>query len=145
MQCTEVFLLHDSQLCTWQVIMICNTICEEAAILKLLVHCNYLSKLRFGSCVCGTISLSLPAGGGTGFVGRELIRLLRNKGHEVTLISRQPGPGKITWVKSQSNSKPVFLLTPTTLHDLPLCFRRGTWNHLDFHHVRVQSIWLERT
>lgn len=34
-------------------------------------------------------------------MGRELIRLLRNKGHEVTLISRQPGPGKITWVRSQ--------------------------------------------
>lgn len=34
-------------------------------------------------------------------MGRELIRLLRNKGHDVTLISRQPGPGKITWVQSQ--------------------------------------------
>ena len=39
-------------------------------------------------------------GGGSGFVGRELTRLLRGKGHEVTVISRQPGPGKITWVRS---------------------------------------------
>lgn len=41
---------------------------------------------------------SLSSGGGSGFVGRELTRLLKSKGHEITLISRQPGPGKITWV-----------------------------------------------
>ncbi|XP_061775548.1 epimerase family protein SDR39U1 [Nerophis ophidion] len=45
-------------------------------------------------------------GGGTGFVGRELIRLLRDKGHEVTVISRQPGPGKITWSELQSGGLP---------------------------------------
>ncbi|KAG5841688.1 hypothetical protein ANANG_G00169360 [Anguilla anguilla] len=36
-------------------------------------------------------------GGGSGFVGRELTRLLRKKGHEVTIVSRQPGPDRITW------------------------------------------------
>ncbi|XP_061112118.1 epimerase family protein SDR39U1 [Conger conger] len=36
-------------------------------------------------------------GGGSGFVGRELTRLLRGKGHEVTLISRHAGPDRITW------------------------------------------------
>uniref|UniRef100_A0A673FV31 NAD-dependent epimerase/dehydratase domain-containing protein n=1 Tax=Sinocyclocheilus rhinocerous TaxID=307959 RepID=A0A673FV31_9TELE len=36
-------------------------------------------------------------GGGSGFVGRELTRLLKSKGHEITIISRQPGPGKISW------------------------------------------------
>lgn len=75
---------------------------------------------------CGTVSLPLPVGGGTGFVGRELIRLLRNKGHEVTLISRQPGPGKITWVQSQTNSKHVcifhLLLHKHHQPTLPLCF-----------------------
>ncbi|KAJ8336515.1 hypothetical protein SKAU_G00377350 [Synaphobranchus kaupii] len=35
--------------------------------------------------------------GGSGFVGRELTQLLRKKGHEVTIISRHPGPGRITW------------------------------------------------
>lgn len=31
-------------------------------------------------------------------MGRELTRLLISKGHEVTVVSRQPGPGNITWV-----------------------------------------------
>lgn len=48
-------------------------------------------------CIFGFFFFVLT-GGGTGFVGRELMRLLKNKGHEVTVISRQPGPGKITWV-----------------------------------------------
>ncbi|KAM8850947.1 epimerase family protein SDR39U1 [Spinachia spinachia] len=45
-------------------------------------------------------------GGGSGFVGRELTRLLRHKGHEVTVISRQPGPGKITWAELDSDGLP---------------------------------------
>uniref|UniRef100_A0A8C9QH61 Short chain dehydrogenase/reductase family 39U member 1 n=1 Tax=Spermophilus dauricus TaxID=99837 RepID=A0A8C9QH61_SPEDA len=36
-------------------------------------------------------------GGGTGFVGTALTQLLKARGHEVTLISRQPRPGRITW------------------------------------------------
>lgn len=39
-------------------------------------------------------------------MGRELIRLLRTKGHEVTLISRQPGPGKMTWRDLESSGLP---------------------------------------
>ncbi|XP_010887986.2 epimerase family protein SDR39U1 [Esox lucius] len=45
-------------------------------------------------------------GGGSGFVGRELTHLLRRKGHDVTIISRQPGPGKITWSELESDGLP---------------------------------------
>lgn len=36
-------------------------------------------------------------GGGTGFVGGALTQLLRSRGHEVTHVSRRPGPDRITW------------------------------------------------
>ncbi|XP_018613611.2 epimerase family protein SDR39U1 [Scleropages formosus] len=45
-------------------------------------------------------------GGGSGFVGRELTQLLRRKGHEVTIISRQPGPGRITWADLECGGLP---------------------------------------
>ncbi|XP_074150484.1 epimerase family protein SDR39U1 isoform X2 [Sminthopsis crassicaudata] len=36
-------------------------------------------------------------GGGTGFIGRALTHLLHSRGHEVTVVSRQPGADRITW------------------------------------------------
>ena len=36
-------------------------------------------------------------GGGTGFIGQELTRALRQRGDRVTLISRSPGRERITW------------------------------------------------
>ncbi|XP_005377057.1 PREDICTED: epimerase family protein SDR39U1 isoform X1 [Chinchilla lanigera] len=36
-------------------------------------------------------------GGGTGFIGTALTGLLKARGHEVTLVSRRPGPARITW------------------------------------------------
>ncbi|XP_037537827.1 epimerase family protein SDR39U1 [Nematolebias whitei] len=45
-------------------------------------------------------------GGGSGFIGRELTHLLKAKGHEVTVISRQPGPGRITWGELESGGLP---------------------------------------
>lgn len=41
--------------------------------------------------------LSHQSGGGTGFIGTALTQLLKARGHKVTLVSRQPGPGRITW------------------------------------------------
>lgn len=39
-------------------------------------------------------------------MGRELSRLLQGKGHEVTVISRQAGPGKITWGELENGGLP---------------------------------------
>ncbi|XP_072478556.1 epimerase family protein SDR39U1 isoform X2 [Notamacropus eugenii] len=36
-------------------------------------------------------------GGGTGFIGRALTQRLLSRGHEVTVVSRQPGAQRITW------------------------------------------------
>jgi uncharacterized protein (TIGR01777 family) len=36
-------------------------------------------------------------GGGSGFIGSALARALRERGDTVTLISRTPGPGRVTW------------------------------------------------
>ncbi|KAI5103694.1 epimerase family protein SDR39U1 [Silurus meridionalis] len=46
-------------------------------------------------------------GGGSGFIGHELMKLLKVKGHEVTIISRQPGLGRITWTDLESVGLPV--------------------------------------
>jgi uncharacterized protein (TIGR01777 family) len=36
-------------------------------------------------------------GGGSGFIGSALAASLRSRGNKVTLLSRTPGPGRITW------------------------------------------------
>ncbi|KAL0966307.1 hypothetical protein UPYG_G00293680 [Umbra pygmaea] len=54
----------------------------------------------------GQDTMKVLIGGGSGFVGRELTRVLKSKGHEVTIISRQPGPGKITWGELESGGLP---------------------------------------
>ncbi|GAB6030395.1 hypothetical protein CHUAL_007273 [Chamberlinius hualienensis] len=41
--------------------------------------------------------MSILIGGGTGFIGTALVRLLRRKGYNVTVISRNPGLNRITW------------------------------------------------
>lgn len=45
-------------------------------------------------------------GGGTGFIGTALTQLLRSRGHEVTLVSRQPGPGRVKWSELSSSGLP---------------------------------------
>ncbi|XP_043914791.1 epimerase family protein SDR39U1 [Protopterus annectens] len=45
-------------------------------------------------------------GGGSGFVGRALTRLLKSRGHDITLISRHPGPNRITWDDLSSKGLP---------------------------------------
>ncbi|KAK9502875.1 hypothetical protein O3M35_011566 [Rhynocoris fuscipes] len=45
-------------------------------------------------------------GGGTGFVGTALRHLLKEKGYDVTIISRMPGPKRVTWFDICSSGLP---------------------------------------
>ncbi|WP_439817675.1 TIGR01777 family oxidoreductase [Zavarzinia sp. CC-PAN008] len=45
-------------------------------------------------------------GGGTGFIGSALARALVARGDHVTLISRQPGPGRMTWADLERDGLP---------------------------------------
>ncbi|KAM4709855.1 epimerase family protein SDR39U1 [Discoglossus pictus] len=41
--------------------------------------------------------MRIVIGGGSGFIGQSLSRLLGSRGHKITVISRRPGEGRITW------------------------------------------------
>lgn len=45
-------------------------------------------------------------GGGTGFIGSAFNYLLKKKGYSVTIISRMPGPQRLTWFDITSNGLP---------------------------------------
>lgn len=50
--------------------------------------------------------MSLTIGGGTGFIGSSLTKLLTSKGYDVTIISRMPGLKRMTWHELDSNGIP---------------------------------------
>jgi Nucleoside-diphosphate-sugar epimerases len=39
-------------------------------------------------------------GGGSGFIGSAFNQLLRSKGYGVVIVSRMPGPQRISWVSN---------------------------------------------
>ncbi|XP_044144243.1 epimerase family protein SDR39U1 [Bufo gargarizans] len=45
-------------------------------------------------------------GGGSGFIGQSLSQLLKSRGHQVTIISRQPGQERITWTDVSKKGLP---------------------------------------
>ncbi|XP_060535236.1 epimerase family protein SDR39U1 [Cylas formicarius] len=45
-------------------------------------------------------------GGGTGFVGNHLCKVLRNKGYGVNVVSRMPGPHHVSWNEINSTGLP---------------------------------------
>ena len=47
--------------------------------------------------------LALLLGGGTGFIGKRLSKILSN---DVTIISRMPGLRRITWMDLENNGLP---------------------------------------
>lgn len=46
------------------------------------------------------------SGGGTGFIGSALCKLLKTKGYGVTVVSRMPGTQRISWNDLQTNGLP---------------------------------------
>lgn len=70
----------------------------------MLTRCVYL-----GLCAClhmflYIIFIHLAEGGGSGFIGRHLTKVLKDKGMTVTMVSREAGPSRITWVSVCCNS-----------------------------------------
>ncbi|EDW57208.1 epimerase family protein SDR39U1 isoform X1 [Drosophila virilis] len=45
-------------------------------------------------------------GGGTGFIGSHLAKHLAKKGYEITVVSRMPGPKRITWHELEKQGIP---------------------------------------
>ncbi|CAM9395222.1 epimerase family protein SDR39U1 [Lampetra fluviatilis] len=50
--------------------------------------------------------MRVVVGGGSGFVGSALCRLLGSRGHTVTLVSRSPGSGRVTWGQLEARGLP---------------------------------------
>ncbi|KAG5887855.1 hypothetical protein JTB14_005621 [Gonioctena quinquepunctata] len=50
--------------------------------------------------------VNVLVGGGTGFIGNVLCNALKTKGYGVTVISRMPGPHRISWNELQSKGLP---------------------------------------
>lgn len=52
------------------------------------------------------ITCKIIIGGGSGFVGKHLSKLLQNKGYGVKIISRMPGPQRMSWQDLSKNGLP---------------------------------------
>lgn len=76
-------------------------------------------------------------GGGSGFVGKHLCKLLREVGYNVSIISRMPGPNRMTWhdlIKCglPENTKAVVNLAGQNILDFKQRwtsgFKQNVWN-----------------
>ena len=66
----------------------------------------------------------LFSGGGTGFIGKALVDILKRKGHEVTLISRTRAPGRITWVRVKNKLIWLYFLRQDFINYVCIMFIR---------------------
>jgi len=71
-----------------------------------MVHAEEVKKQELNSCYHDT-SRKILIGGGTGFIGTELCKTLKKKGYTPIIVSRAPGPSRLTYTNLESNGLPV--------------------------------------
>ncbi|KAJ3663827.1 hypothetical protein Zmor_008049 [Zophobas morio] len=67
-------------------------------------------------------------GGGTGFIGTHLCKALKSKGYSVTIISRMPGPQRMTWNELNDNGLPEGTTTVINLAGQNVLDMKQRWN-----------------
>ncbi|GAB0096394.1 Epimerase family protein SDR39U1 [Sergentomyia squamirostris] len=50
--------------------------------------------------------MAVLVGGGTGFIGKRLVKLLTTSGYDVTIVSRMPGLNRMTWHDLEAKGLP---------------------------------------
>lgn len=74
-----------------------------------------ISQLHVGQAATYWYAIKVPTipylimkitGGGTGFIGKRLAKLMGQKGYDVTCLSRMPGPKRMTWMELETNGLP---------------------------------------
>lgn len=67
-------------------------------------------------------------GGGSGFIGTALSRLLRNCGYDVVVVSRIPGAFSITWSELEQNGLPKNTTAVVSLAGQNILDMKRRWN-----------------
>ncbi|KAK7114925.1 epimerase family protein SDR39U1-like [Littorina saxatilis] len=83
--------------------------------------------------------MSVLIGGGTGFVGRHLTKLLAENGLKVTVVSRAAGPNKITWSDLQRTGLPDGITAVVSMSGENILNPMKRWNE-----SFKQAVWSSR-
>ena len=71
-----------------------------------VLHAEEVKQQELVSCYHDT-SNKILVGGGTGFIGTELCKTLKNKGYNPIIVSRSPGQSRVTYANLESNGLPL--------------------------------------
>merc|ERR1711935_663241 len=71
-----------------------------------VLHAEEVKQQELVSCYQDT-SNKILVGGGTGFIGTELCKTLKNKGYNPIIVSRSPGQSRVTYANLESNGLPL--------------------------------------
>ncbi|KAF4528121.1 hypothetical protein B566_EDAN016324 [Ephemera danica] len=80
----------------------------RVAMLETIFHIGYKehSQDAGGSIFFLDQTTGSPVRGGTGFLGTAITNLLRQKGYSVVIVSRMPGPQRLSWIDIQRSGIP---------------------------------------